>query len=304
MYNNIVSKKNKIIIIVSAISVVIIATVVLILCLIVFKPETGKKVNVLSVGDKIYVQADEAEDDCTYRFRFQNGETEKFYDSNARTLDITEQIWQGYIAVGQPYNISVCYIDSGGVLTGDYGEAISHTFSLKLSTPNVSLEGNQISWEAVRGAEFYTIYYPYGDKIISVTTDLLTFDLSTIHGGNRMVSVTSCSTNVNYRESEPSNIITLLVEHELFEFVSSSLNQQTFELTIIGKEYFENAVLTDKDGDEFILRDLNCSKSGSYYIASVNIRAYFNQNNQYFVKPLADEYNLFNGQAISVSIKA
>ena len=304
MYNNIVSKKNKIIIIVSAISVVIIATVVLILCLIVFKPETGKKVNVLSVGDKIYVQADEAEDDCTYRFRFQNGDTEKFYDSNTRTLDITEQIWQGYIAVGQPYNISVCYIDSGGVLTGNYGESLSHTFVLKLSSPNVSLEGNQISWEAVRGAEFYTIYYPYGDQIISVTTDLLTYDLSDLHGGTRTVSVTSCSTNVNYRESESSNIITLLVEHELFEFVSSSLNQQTFELTIIGKEYFENAVLVDKDENEFILKNLDCKKSGSSYIVNVNVRAYFKPNTQYSVKPYAYEHNTFNGLPISVTIKA
>ncbi len=298
------SKKNKILIIASVLLVAIVATTILVLCLVVFKPEDGKKVTVLSLGEKIYVQAEETNEDCSYRFKFKNGNVEKFYDSSTRTLDITEQIWQGYIAVGQPYDISVCYVDSGGVLTGDYGESISHTFSLQLGAPGVILNENQLSWEAVRGAEFYTIRYSYGDQIMSITTDLLTFDLTSLHGGTRTVSVFSCSSNVNYRESAPSNAFTLLVEHELPEFISSNLNTQTYVLTIIGKEYFENAILLDKDGNEFLLKDLDCKKTGSNYVSNINIRAYYKPNVSYFVKPLADIYNSFSGEAILVRTQA
>ncbi len=296
------SKKNKIIIIISALSLAVITAVVLVLCLIVFKPDVGKKVTVLNSGEKVYVQADEAEDDCTYRFRFVNGSVEKIYDSSTRTLDITEQIWQGYIAVGQPYKISVCYVDNGGVLTGDYGEEISHTFSLQLGAPNVSLDGNILSWDAVRGAEFYTLRYTYGDQVISVTTDLLTFDLTTLHGGTRSVSVSSCSSNVNYRESASSKSFTVLISHALSEFISSSLNTQTYNLTITGKEYFESAVLVDESGNEYILNNLDCKKSGSNYVVNVNIRAYYKTNVNYYVKPLADAYNSFDGQATLIRI--
>ena len=67
------SKKNKILIIASVLLVAIVATTILVLCLVVFKPEDGKKVTVLSLGEKIYVQAEETNEDCSYRFKFKNG---------------------------------------------------------------------------------------------------------------------------------------------------------------------------------------------------------------------------------------
>lgn len=296
------SKKKKIIIGCSIASVAVIAVIVLVLCLVVFKPDPGRSVQVVLSGEQVYIQAQEAEDDYTYRFRFQQNGNEVFYDSASRTLDITDELWQGYIALGQPYNISVCYVDSAGVLSGNYGEAISYTFTLQLASPTLQLDGTTISWQAVRGADFYTIRYSLDDQIISLTTDLLSYDLSNLHGGVRSISVTSNSASANYRESVSSQPITATIHHELPAFQSASLNTQNLTLTITSSEYFSQALLTDDQGQEYLLSGLTCSRLGNTYVSSVVIRSVYSQGRTYFVRPVADSYNSFSGSATTVRI--
>lgn len=302
LYNRIVSKKKKIIIGVSVGVSLAVIIAVIVLCLVLLRPSEGKNVSVILSGEQIFVQADEADEDYTYRFRFVSNGEERLYDSSSRTLDITEEFWQGNLRLGENYTISVCYVDSAGVLAGDYGEEIISSFALKLASPDVSLAEGILTWDQVRGADYYTIYFSVGDELQSMTTQELSFELSALPGGERSVVVTSCSNNANYIESQPSTQFTATVIHEIPAFNSAFLNPTTCVLTIESSEKVSAIRVMDNLGGSFLIEQLDYEYSNGTWLITANLQAIYQSGATYTVQPEADEFNLYSSSPTRVSM--
>lgn len=296
------SKKKKIIIGVSVGVSLAVIIAVIVLCLVLLRPSEGKNVSVILSGEQIFVQADEADEDYTYRFRFVSNGEERLYDSSSRTLDITEEFWQGNLRLGENYTISVCYVDSAGVLAGDYGEEIISSFALKLASPNVSLADGILTWDQVRGADYYTIYFSVGDELQSMTTQELSFELSALPGGERSVVVTSCSNNANHIESQPSTQFTATVIHEIPAFNSAFLNPTTCVLTIGSSEKVSAIRVMDNLGGSFLIEQLDYEYSNGSWLITANMQAIYQSGTTYTVQPEADEFNIYSSSPTRVSM--
>ena len=302
LYNRIVSKKKKIIIGVSVGVSLAVIIAVIVLCLVLLRPSEGKNVSVILSGEQIFVQADEADEDYTYRFRFVSNGEERLYDSSSRTLDITEEFWQGNLRLGENYTISVCYVDSAGVLAGDFGQEIVSSFNLKLASPNASLTDGILAWDQVRGADYYTIYFSVGDELESMTTQELFFNLSALPGGERIVVVTSCSNDEHYIESEPSKQFTATVIHEIPAFDRAFLNPTTGVLTIESSEKVSAIRVMDNLGDSFLIEQLDYEYSNGSWLITANMQAIYQSGATYTVQPEADEFNIYTFSPTRVSI--
>lgn len=296
----IVSKKKKIIIGVSVGISVAVALIVIILCLVLLKPNQGKNLEIVDAGQQIFVQAEDAGEDYTYRFKFVQNDNETTFDSSTRTLDLTEKLWNGELKLGLQYKISVCYVDSAGVLSGDYSEEISYTFKLKLASPTISINGSVISWEEVRGADFYTIRYAVGNEILSVETDVTSFDLSKLPGGERTVFVTSGSKSSGLIESDSSNQITTVVNHSYQEFEYAYLDLKTFVLTIVASEKVGAVKIRDNLRNEYIADNLIYESSHAGWNIKIDVKGIYKTGTTLTVQPEEDEFNSFSGKATTV----
>ena len=296
----IVSKKKKIIIGVSVGVSVAVALIVIILCLVLLKPNQGKNLEIVDAGQQIFVQAEDAGEDYTYRFKFVQNDNETTFDSSTRTLDLTEKLWNGELKLGLQYKISVCYVDSAGVLSGDYSEEISYTFKLKLASPTISINGSVISWEEVRGADFYTIRYAVGNEILSVETDVTSFDLSKLPGGERTIFVTSGSKSSGLIESDSSNQITTVVNHSYQEFEYAYLDLKTFVLTIVASEKVGAVKIRDNLRNEYIADNLIYESSHAGWNIKIDVKGIYKTGTTLTVQPEEDEFNSFSGKATTV----
>ena len=296
----IVSKKKKIIIGVSVGISVAVALIVIILCLVLLKPNQGKNLEIVDAGQQIFVQAEDAGEDYTYRFKFVQNDNETTFDSSTRTLDLTEKLWNGELKLGLQYKISVCYVDSAGVLSGDYSEEISYTFKLKLASPTISINGSVLSWEEVRGADFYTIRYAVGNEILSVETDVTSFDLSKLPGGERTVFVTSGSKSSGLIESDSSNQITTVVNHSYQEFEYAYLDLKTFVLTIVASEKVGAVKIRDNLRNEYIADNLIYESSHAGWNIKIDVKGIYKTGTTLTVQPEEDEFNSFSGKATTV----
>ncbi len=296
----IVSKKKKIIIGVSVGISVAVALIVIILCLVLLKPNQGKNLEIVDAGQQIFVQAEDAGEDYTYRFKFVQNDNETTFDSSTRTLDLTEKLWNGELKLGLQYKISVCYVDSAGVLSGDYSEEISYTFKLKLASPTISINGSVLSWEEVRGADFYTIRYAVGNEILSVETDVTSFDLSKLPGGERTVFVTSGSKSSGLIESDSSNQITTVVNHSYQEFEYAYLDLKTFVLTIVASEKVGAVKIRDNLRNEYIADNLTYESSHAGWNIKIDVKGIYKTGTTLTVQPEEDEFNSFSGKATTV----
>lgn len=304
MYNTTMSKINKKqkIIIISVVSALLVITaIILFLCLFVFKPKSAPSVEVILAGEQVFVKVDESEKDYAYRFRFQENNNEVCYDSSTSVLNITEELWQENLKIGVQYNISVCYIDSGGVLCGDYSQPIEYTFNIKLSSPVLSLNENILSWEEVRGADYYNVSYYFIDRTFNISTSTLQFDLTTIPGGKYNVNVTSCSNKENFQQSQESQI-TVELNHNLMPFLSATINPQTFILTVDGNEYIPAIRLTDDVGNSYLLKDFSIEKSSNGWRYRIDVKAIYVSGRIYYVSPEPFEFNSYQGQTTKVSL--
>ena len=295
LYNRIVSKKKKIIIGVSVGVSLAVIIAVIVLCLVLLRPSEGKNVSVILSGEQIFVQADEADEDYTYRFRFVSNGEERLYDSASRTLDITEEFWQGNLRLGENYTISVCYVDSAGVLAGDFGQEIVSSFNLKLASPDVSLADGILTWD-------HTIYFSLGDELESMTTQELFFNLSALPGGERSVVVTSCSNDEHYIESQPSTQFTASVLHQIPAFDRAFLNPTTGVLTIESSEKVSAIRVMDNLGDSFLIKQLAYEYSNGSWLITANMQAIYQSGTTYTVQPEADEFNIYTFSPTRVNI--
>ena len=137
-----------------------------------------------------------------------------------------------------------------------------------------------------------------------IKTTQTSFDLSAIKGGQRQVFVTSASNRTGLRESEKSNIVSLNVRHQMKAFTSGTVDKVTKRVSIISPESVDGIVLTDLLNNlEYNIVDFTTAKSADRYVITFSINLIYTNDDQTFsVKPLADEHNLFSGEAIELRV--
>lgn len=299
LYNISVSKRKKIII---SVSVLLSAAVILTACLLLvflLKPKPAERVFVEAGDYQIFVKTDASEQNHSYRFKFAFGEEEFVVDSQSHILDVTEHVWNGKLKLGTSYRVSVCLVEPSGVLAGNYSRETVLTPRLKLKSPTVTFseEDVRISWQAVRGADFYNIYYSTQNGLAQEKTASLSFDLSRIIGGKHNIFVTAGSANTFLKESDKSNTITATITHTLSEFTAAYIDQD-YVVHITSPEKVPAIVLRDlQSGIDFTIEEFDVIKEGESFVISFSAAGVYSQDKTFTVRPLGDAWNVFNGKA-------
>lgn len=302
------SKNRKLLMIL--IPVIVGVVLVLTACLLaVFlsKPGQAGEVEIKSYDRQVFVKTKVEEDQRTYRFKFTANGKSVVISSESNMLEITQALLDDKLHLGTTYDVQVCYVDPSGILAGDYGKATSFTPTLRLANPVITLseeDGKTISWQSVEYADFYNVCYYDGSMLEKIKTTQTSFDLSAIKGGQRQVFVTSASNRTGLRESEKSNIVSLNVTHQMKAFTSGTVDKVTKRVSIISPESVDGIVLTDLLNNlEYNIVDFTTAKSADRYVITFSINLIYTTDEQTFsVKPLADEYNLFSGEAIELRV--
>ncbi len=302
------SKNRKLLMIL--IPVIVGVVLVLTACLLaVFlsKPGQAGEVEIKSYDRQVFVKTKVEEDQRTYRFKFTANGKSVVISSESNMLEITQALLDDKLHLGTTYDVQVCYVDPSGILAGDYGKATSFTPTLRLANPVITLseeDGKTISWQSVEYADFYNVCYYDGSMLEKIKTTQTSFDLSAIKGGQRQVFVTSDSNRTGLRESEKSNIVSLNVTHQMKAFTSGTVDKVTKRVSIISPESVDGIVLTDLLNNlEYNIVDFTTAKSADRYVITFSINLIYTNDDQTFsVKPLADEHNLFSGEAIELRV--
>lgn len=296
------TKRKKIII---SVSVLVSAAIILTACLLLvflLKPKPAENVFVEAGDYQIFVKTVPSEENHSYRFKFSSSEGEIVIDSESHILDITEHLWNGKLKVGTSYRVSVCLVEPSGILAGNYSKETALTPSLKLKSPvlNFDEEESRISWQAVRGAEFYSIYYSTENGLVKETTTNLSFALTRIRGGERNIFVTAGSSNSFLIESDKSNTVKATVIHILPEFTSAYIDQD-FVVHIVSPEQVAGVVLCDTSLNiDYKIEKFDVSRQGENYVLSFSAAGVYMQGKAFTVRPLSDAWNIFNGKAITL----
>lgn len=302
------SKNRKLLMIL--IPVIVGVVLVLTACLLaVFlsKPGQAGEVEIKSYDRQVFVKTKVEEDQRTYRFKFTANGKSVVISSESNMLEITQDLLDDKLHLGTTYDVQVCYVDPSGILAGDYGKATSFTPTLRLANTSIALndeDGKTISWQSVEYADFYNVCYYDGSMLEKIKTTQTSFDLSAIKGGQRQVFVTSVSNRMGLRESEKSNIVSLNVTHQMKAFTSGTVDKVTKRVSIISPESVDGIVLTDLlNNVEYNIVDFTVAKSADRYVITFSINLIYTTDDQTFsVKPLADAYNLFSGEAIELRV--
>ncbi len=302
LYNTIVSKTKKIIIISSVVGGTILILIACLLLVFFFKPDQGEKLQVENISNHIYISAPYAEEK-TYNFKFTNGDEIKTFNSVSRQFDITELLWNGELSFGTQYNISYCLVEKSGILAGEYSDSIEYTPTIKLDAPVVNFDDLTctISWQQVRGAEFYNLYYFDGDQLVSLDVDDTSFDLSLIKGGERQVYVTSNSNQSFFFESENSNIISTTVIHKLLPFINAYIDQ-FYNIHILSTESVEGVDVFVSDQMYYVDKnDFESIKTNEGYEIIFSAQLFYNDNVQIKVRPSQNIFNVYEDELTLVT---
>lgn len=302
LYNNIVSKRKKIIITLSVVIGAILILVASLLLVFLLKPDKGEQLRVDTINNRIYISAQQ-EDERTYVFKFANGDEVKTFDSASSQFDITELLWSGELSFGTSYEISYCLVEPSGILAGEFSEPILYTPVIRLDAPVVSFneETFLISWETVRGAEFYNIYYYDGSDLIASQVEGTSFDLTQIKGGDRQVFVTSSSNQSFFYESELSNVISTTITHTLAPFDNAFIDEN-YDLHIITIDNIDGVDVLVGEQKYFVSKnDFVITKTQTGYEIIFSAKSFYKPGQQIKVMPHADEFNIYTSEPTIVT---
>ena len=301
LYNTIVSKTKKIIISCSVIGGAILILVACLLLVFLLKPKQGAELEAKTVGNHIYI-CTQPEQERTFKFKFVGDGVEKVFDSVSSQFDITELLWSGELSFGTEYQISYCLVEPTGILAGEFSEEISFVPTIRLDAPTITLDeqGSTISWQEVRGAEYYVLYYNDGGNTISCKVEGTSFDVSQIKGGERQIYVTSSSDQTYFYESEMSNVISCTVEHQIAEFESAYIDEQ-LNLHIIAAE-IPPAITMFVGKTEYTVEMQQCQVVAlpQGYEIEFSVKLVYG-GGEITVCPKGDDFNIFSGEPTTVS---
>ena len=296
----IVSKKKRNIILISVIAAVVVILTASLLLVFLLKPNPANAVEVIATDHQIFVKAAINEEERTYKFKFEcDGQVEEI-PSTSNILEITDYLWSGQLELGKLYKVSVCQIEPSGVLAGDYGQATSFIPTLKLQSTNVIYDESTkiISWQEIKGADFYYVAYNDGLDVIKVRTDDTAFDTTLLKGGERNIFVTAASNNNYLLESNASNLINTVVIHNISEFTTAFIDVN-YTVNILSPERVSGIVLNDGKEDH-VITSFTIAPFEEGYRITFSAKLFAGEGKRLTVKPLADDFNIFNGNVTVV----
>jgi len=245
-------------------------------------------VEILDDGGNVFVMTKANESYRGYRFKFTGGGQAFNIDSETNILNLSNE---ERVKVGENYNISVCYLGEMEGNNSQYSKEITwHSYSY-LSTPLIILEDNLISWQEVKGADYYEVYT--GNKVTIADTNKISFqNLAT---GNHDIFVVAYSNNQNLRHSQPSNILReTRITHVLSKVSELELNNHVLSFNSIDVLNYVNVFING------IKREVKVEgiKDGEKYRYRADISAIYESGATIGVAPTADDFNFYNDEIV------
>lgn len=294
--------KKKVLIITLSVVIALLAIAGIITAFVLnYNVSAPKGLRVLDDGSNVYITVDMNDNYPLYRFTFTSGEEEIVIESEQNTLSIEELEEQG-ITLGRSYEVTVRYLGENDGSNSEESEPITFTAYKYLDKPVISYDETEdiITWQAVENAEYFMVYYN-GANSGGERVDDTFLDMQTLEGGNRSFYVVAVSTNANYRNSAPSNVLAVKVVHRYLPFTSVSFDRETKLVTITGSERLEKLNIY-LDGTRYECENFDVSEDEGVYTYSVDISLFYQENMSIGVSPVANgEFNVYDGEILYVA---
>lgn len=294
--------KKKVLIITLSVVIALLAIAGIITAFVLnYNVSAPKGLRVLDDGSNVYITVDMNDNYPLYRFTFTSGEEKIVIESEQNTLSIEELEEQG-ITLGRSYEVTVRYLGENDGSNSEESDPITFTAYKYLDKPVISYDKTEdiITWQVVENAEYYMVYYN-GANSGGERVDDTFLDMQTLEGGNRSFYVVAVSTNANYRNSAPSNVLAVKVVHRYLPFTSVSFDRETKLVTITGSERLEKLNIY-LDGTRYECENFEVSEDEGVYTYSVDISLFYQENMSIGVSPAVNgEFNIYDGEILYVA---
>jgi len=280
-------------------------------------------VEIYTSNNKTYIEASLNDNSNGYIFKFNDGKKDFTYESKNNLICADNFIDNGSIALGETYQISVCYKNDYENGNSNFSEKKEWFASKFLQAPTIFIvkdysdpnntKDQSVYWDSVENADKYILYYSCGEEIVEYETKSTEVDLSVLVGGVHNFYVVAKSENEAYLDSPMSNTVTATTYHKVKSFVSASFDKTSKILTITAFEDVEEVLVyigtSQNDAVEKIYPFVQGSdiftkmKTNVGYQFLIRVNANIPEPDAYIaVKPSVSGYNIFDGTVIIASV--
>lgn len=226
---------------------------------------------ILDTGTQVFAKTDANVDYEGYRFKFEAEKISFTIDSASNVLELSNN---SRIVPGTKYQISVCYLGEIDGSNTVYSEPIDWLSYDYLRMSNISLQEDTIIWEPVEGADYYYIYSAAETtSLMHVTTNQV--DIKNLPAGQHEIYIAAFSAKTFYKQSQPSNHISVKVVQEYEPFLSLTLDVNQFLLTGLSNELYENVQIFVNHKSYIAQRFTTRKLANGQYEYSINITAIY-----------------------------
>ena len=257
--------------------------------------------NKVEQKDNVYFYVDANNNYKGYRFKFENENQTLVFDSQSNIIYIDDL--EGLIA-GSKYQVSACYLSDSDSANSEYSEPITWTCYLRLDTPVLFIERDEISWQEVENASYYKVQIISSNGTIFKQTQFASFDLNDIAGGQYEIFVSAVSNQSYYIESALSEKLSVDFYKKFQPFVSASFNNENKILTIVGNQELNKidikiGITVYKD---FVIKPV---LEDDKYIYNVSLKDFFIDDDTFIgARPSSvDEFNVYEGEFTKATTK-
>ena len=254
---------------------------------------------ILDDGKNISITTNMNDNYKGYRFRFKNGEEEILIDSQQNILSL-DTLLENQIQIGQTYKVSVCYLGETAGSGSEYSKQTSWTCQKYLDDVLISndTQNQAITWEAVEDANYSTVYFNENGQISEFVTETLSFDYSSIKGGEKEVYVVASSNNANYKSGSNANTLKFTHKYRLQEIERASFNSGTLILSVFASEEIQFLTVT-LDGVAHIVKIEGMKQEDFVY--NIDMTSVYYAGARIGVAPSpADEFSVFEGEILYI----
>lgn len=252
----------------------------------------------------LYVQANTSYKG--YRYVFSNAEGEIVVESTQNTLSLEECLEKG-IELGGTYKVKYCYLGQTNGNNSLYSKEVEWTCEKSLKAPVISYnaEENCLVWNRVANADYYNVYYNYGELVwVKVTQKVNSqqckFSLSGVEAGERGFYVVACSNRTYYKSSNLSNIIELDVTRQMEGFTSATFDSTKKVLTLTTKEELSEIMIYIGE-KAYKCYTFTRTLSEGIYTYRIDISLIYEDGEKIGAKPLdIDKYTFYKGDVTYV----
>ncbi len=287
------TKKKLLYIIFGAIAAVLAIAGVVVAFLLNYDQVVPSKVEIVANECEVFFKSDYNENYHGYRFSFQSANSSFTYDSESNVVSLT-QIEDKVIA-GRNYQISSCFLGDNEGGNSKFSEPVSWTSYQFLEKPELEYDEdrNILSWNSVKNADYYKVYYK--DTEINKSENF--FDLSQLEGGEYKFSVAACSNLTEYKFSTSAEIeISHIKKFRAFE--SMEFDKETFTLTLIGRDKL-NLIEIMLENENLRVENFDLKYEQGKYKYTIDLKLKYNGQTRIGARPVGrDKFNVYEGQFV------